>query len=164
MMRGAGIALGLLGVLFSISASAFALLIYGATHGRAGYGIAAFVLALLIGVGAALLPARPDIGAALMVLSSITGTISISALNSNTWYAVAIPLSVLGAFLGLWVARPTPSIIALRWVTLALLVAGVVVGYIFGGLFGAVAFFVPLLIAAAIVLIGSTSSSPSSQG
>jgi hypothetical protein len=159
----AGMFFGILGVLVSVSAAAFALLdaVAHGAHGRAGFGFAAFVFALLIGVGASLLPARVEIGAALMVASSIAGTLAVNVLSANSWYAFAVPLCVLGAFLALWAARPTPAIVALRWVTLTLLAMGVIVGYIFGGLFGALAFVIPLLIAAFLVLIGSASTSPS---
>jgi hypothetical protein len=168
----AGIFFGILGVLVSLSVAAFALLVYvvngttspGNPHAsRVAFGVAAFALALLPGIGASLLRARPDVGSLLMLAGSVGGTLAMSAFNAGAafWYAGAVPLCLLGAFLALRAAASSPSlsITLLRALVLLLLVAGVVAGFALGGAFGAVVFAVPLLIAGVLTLTGSPARS-----
>jgi hypothetical protein len=140
--------LGILGVAFGVTAAALGLLNYvlngiGSPANpyapRLGFGIATFAFALLIGVGAALLRARPDLGSLLMIADSVGGTLALSAFNAG------------------------PTVVALRWLTLLLLAAGVAAGYSLGGVLAALVFAVPFLIAAVLVLTGAGESQPSQQ-
>ncbi len=166
----AGMFFGILGVVVGVSVAAFALLVYvfNGTNSpgnpyasRLGFGVAAFALALLPGIGASLLRARPDVGSLLLVVGSVGGTLAMSAFNAGAafWYALAVPLCLLGAFLALRAAMPSPSVTLLRALVLLLLAAGVVAGYSFGGAFDAVVFAVPLVIASALALTGSPARS-----
>lgn len=169
----AGMLLGILAVIVGVTASTFALLTVVAPYAIPGspslhtlytprlpFGVLAFVLALVIGIGASLLRARPDVGAVLMIVASIGGTLALSAFDASPAfvYAISVPLCLLGAFLAVRQAAPTPTVVALRWLTLLLLAAGVAAGYRFGGFVGAIALAVPFLIAAGLVLADRTSN------
>ncbi len=183
-MRGS-MMLGILGVVMGLTGASLGLYAYEFTGtftsdhpyaSRLGFGILAFVLALVIGVGASLLRARPDVGAALMIAASIGGALAMSMFMSGkvdpgglggfptVLFTYAVAPSLLGAALGVQGATPTPTVTLMRWLTLLLLAASVAGGYLVAGLFGAVVFAVPFLIAAGLVLTASNKTSSYPQG
>ncbi|MGZ3663866.1 MAG: hypothetical protein ACXVDA_05165 [Ktedonobacterales bacterium] len=153
-----GVVLGILGALAGVTASAYAFLIYmiNGLNGtgnpyasRVGYCIAAFILAIIAGVGAALLPRQPVLGSILLVAGSILGFISINLMYTNTWYALAIPLCILAAILALG-SLPIAAAAPMQWALLAILAAAVVASYFFGGWLPALIFAALLILAAAV--------------
>ncbi|MGZ3678186.1 MAG: hypothetical protein ACXWQR_06420 [Ktedonobacterales bacterium] len=150
-----GVVLGILGALAGVTASAYAFLIYMVTGlngtgnpyaSRVGYCIAAFILAIIAGVGAALLPRQPVLGSILLVAGSILGFISINLMYINTWYALAIPLCILAAILALGSLPAAP----MQWALLAILAVAAVASYFFGGWLSALIFVALLILAAAV--------------
>lgn len=140
-----GLVLGLLGALAGISASVLGFFVYlvGGLNGtgnpyapRVGWLLAAFLLAVAAGVGAALAVRRPQIASLLMVGGSILGAAAISLFYINTWYALAVPLCLLGAALALNGAGHAPGAAALRVALLALVAVAAVASYWVIGLSG----------------------------
>ncbi|MGZ3582778.1 MAG: hypothetical protein ACXWP6_08595, partial [Ktedonobacterales bacterium] len=153
-----GVVLGILGALAGVTASAYAFLIYmiNGLNGtgnpyasRVGYCIAAFILAIIAGVGAALLPRQTVLGSILLVAGSILGFVSINLMYTNTWYALAIPLCILAAILALG-SLPIAAAAPMQWALLAILAAAVVASYFFGGWLPALIFAALLILAAAV--------------
>lgn len=101
-------ALGALGGLAG-AATAFAVLRqYGDTppyESRAGFAWAAVALGLLAAGSGLLVPTRPRLAAALLVVGSLFGFVAINFFNVNSLYFVAVPACWLAAA-GALVARP----------------------------------------------------------
>lgn len=159
-LRTGAVSVGLLGALVGLSAAGYALVVYlvEGTNGmanpyasRVGFGIAAFLLAALAGVGAFVVLARPLRGSVLLVLGSLLGLVAISLFYINTWYVLTVPLCVLGAILALASAPRSATSITLQWLSLALIVAVAVAAYFVAGILAALA--VALLAVLALVLL-----------
>lgn len=153
-----GVALGILGALAGITASAYAFVIYmvNGLNGtgnpyasRVGYCIAAFLLAIIAGVGAALLPRQTLLGSILLVAGSILGFLSINLMYTNTWYALAVPLCLLAAILALG-SLPSATAAPMQWTLLAILAVAVAASYFFSGWLPALIFVALLILAAAV--------------
>lgn len=159
-LRTGAVTIGLLGALVGLSAAGYALVVYlvEGTNGmanpyasRMGFGVAAFLLAALAGVGAFVVLARPLHGSVLLMMGSLLGLVAISLFSINTWYVLAVPLCMLGAILALASApRPTSSV-TVQWLSLALMVAVAVAAYFVAGILAALA--VALLAVVALVLL-----------
>ncbi|MGZ3638367.1 MAG: hypothetical protein ACXVCX_11095 [Ktedonobacterales bacterium] len=152
------VTVGLLGALIGVTASAYAFVRYvvsgpnGLSNpytGGADHYVAAFILAIIAGVGAALLPRQTVLGSILLVAGSILGFISINLMYTNTWYALAIPLCILAAILALG-SLPIAAAAPMQWALLAILAAAVVASYFFGGWLPALIFAALLILAAAV--------------
>lgn len=153
-----GVVLGILGALVGVTAAGYAFIIYmvNGLNGtgnpyasRVGYCIAAFILAIVAGVGAALLPRQTMLGSILLVAGSILGFISLNLMYVNTWYALAIPLCLLAAILALG-SLPIAAAAPMQWALLAILVVAIIAGYFFAGWLPALIFVTLLILAAAI--------------
>lgn len=153
-----GVVLGILGALAGVTASAYAFIIYmvNGLNGmgnpyasRVGYCIAAFILAIVAGVGAALLPRQPLLGSILLVAGSILGFISLNLMYTNTWYALAVPLCLLAAIFALG-SLPSATAAPMQWTLLAILAVATIAGYVFGGWLPALIFAALLILAAAV--------------
>lgn len=156
-----GLVLGLLGALAGISASVYGFFIYlvGGLNGtgnpyvaRVGWLLAAFALAVVAGVGGALATRRPQLASLLMVGGSLLGTAAISLFYINTWYALAVPLCLLGAALALNGPRVAPGAAIARWLLLALLAGAAVASYWVVGVLGVAVLAGLFVVAAALQL------------
>lgn len=142
------VAIGLLGALAGVTASGYAFIMYvvsglnGTGNPYAGsvdHYIAAFILAIVAGVGAVLLPRRAVLASTLLIAGSILGFVAtVGTYMFNTWYVLAVPVCVLTS------AVPMHS--ALFSILLCTGVAFVVFGA-----WGSVLVFIALLMIAAIV-------------
>lgn len=143
-MRAGSVVLGLLGALVALSAAAYAFVIYmvEGTNGvanpyapRVGFGLAAVALALLAGVGAALVYRRPPLGSLLLMGGSILGSVAIELFTIQTWYPLAVPLCLLSVVLAArGSARSSAGSLAMGALAAVLLLAAAVAGYFFAGL------------------------------
>jgi hypothetical protein len=78
--------------------------------GRVGFGWAALLLAVVAAVGGLLAIRRPRAGGTLMLVSGLTGSVSISLFFINTVYLLALPLWLIGAVLAFQSAgRQSPA-------------------------------------------------------
>ena len=106
---GIAAALGLLGGLAGAASVLVALRQFAAVppyDSRAGFAWAAAGLGLAAALGGALVPDRPRLAAALLVLGSGTGFAAINFFNINTLYFVAPPLYWLAAVVTLVAPQP----------------------------------------------------------
>lgn len=166
-MRTIAVMLGLIGAFAGILAAGYAFVIYmvEGTNGmanpyaaRVGFGVAAFLLAGVAGLGALLVWRRPEVGSLLLMLGSILGFVAINLFNINTWYILTVPLCLLAALLALDTAAPSPVTTGLRIGSLALLIAMTVAAYFVAGTLVAAAHVVLVLVALALVMRHITSN------
>jgi hypothetical protein len=164
-MRLLGVLLGGIGALAGLAAAGYAFVIYmveglngmGNPYAdRVGFGIAAFVLALVAAVGAVLLYRRPELGSLLMVAGSILGAVAINLFYINTWYVASVPLCLLGAILALAAVGKSAGAITMRWLTLAVALASAVAAYFFAGWVAAAILGAILVLGLALVLLPAT--------
>ncbi len=142
------VAVGLLGALTGVTASAYAFIMYmvngldGAGNPYAGsidHYVAAFILAIIAGVGATLLPRRTLLGSTLLIAGSILGFVAtVGTSMFNSWYFLAVPLCVLAS-----AVRTRHALLSIPLCTSVALV-------VFGG-WGSVLVFVALLMTAVAV-------------
>lgn len=152
-----GAVMGILGGLAGISACIVAFFVYlveglngmgNPLAPRLGFLVAAFILALVAGFGGALAPRRPQPASVLMIGGSIIGTVAISLFYLNTWYALAVPLCLLGAALALNGAGHGAGAVTLRVLLLILLASAAIGSYWIAGLLGVA------VLAALFVVVG----------
>ena len=140
-----GMVLGILGGLVGVAACVVAFFVYmveglngmgNPLAPRLGFLVAAFILALVAGFGGALALRRPQPASVLMVGGSLLGTVAISLFYLNTWYALAVPLCLLGAALALNGAGSGAGAVTLRALVLLLVVAAAIGSYWVASLLG----------------------------
>jgi peptidoglycan/LPS O-acetylase OafA/YrhL len=110
-MRGIAIALGILASLIGVLSASSALSAVGgdpAYSARLWAGWASLALALLAGIAAVCMTARPRAASLTMLISGTLGFVCIYLYSIDTLYMVALRLWFLGTILA-WISASTPA-------------------------------------------------------